>query len=304
MVKVHVPASSANLGPGFDTLGVALKVYNRMEFRFANDFRVDDRVTNPRNTKNLCFYSCMTAFDRMGFKPEGVHMTMKSDIPVSRGLGSSAACILGGIQGAVELVREAYNQKKTTIKPMKRQTVFELATEIEGHPDNVAAQLFGGMTASIQGPDGKHYVHKVRMKRGISFCVLIPAFNLTTKASRAVLPETVSHQDASHNVGRTAFLVTAMAAGDWDNLHLAFDDKLHEPYRSQLIPDYEAIKAAAYENGALGFYLSGAGPSLMTLIRDRDKEFLPRMQAFLDTLDKKWEARILPIDHEGLRVKK
>lgn len=302
MVKIRVPASSANLGPGFDSLGVALKVYNRMDFRFAKDFRVDDRVVNPKNPKNLCFYACMMAFERMGYKPEGVHMAMKSDIPVSRGLGSSAACILGGIQGAVELVREAYQQKKTHIKPMKRQTIFELATEIEGHPDNVAAQYFGGLTASIQGPDGKHYVHKVRLKKGISFCALIPAFNLTTKASRGVLPDMVSHKDAAHNVGRTAFLVTALVAGDWDNLHMAFEDRLHEPYRSELIPDYEAIKAAAYENGAIGFYLSGAGPTLMTIKRDKDTEYLPRMQAFLDTLDNKWEARILPIDHEGLRV--
>lgn len=292
MVKVIVPASTANLGPGFDTLGLAVKIYNTFIFEeMDNGFEMKGSMFDYNNDTNLTYVSMMNAFRHMGYSPKGIRLIMDTDIPIARGLGSSAACILGGIVGANELAGGK----------MTKDEIYKMAVDIEGHSDNITSQFFGGLTTSIRHKDSLCY-EKISVPEGMTLCPLIPEFDLETKEARAVLPTVLNFEDAVHNVGRVAMLIATITSGDWDKLPLCFDDKLHEPYRSALIPDFQRVKDKALELGAIGAYLSGGGPTIMTIKREEDKEYVPKMQEFLSTIDNNWKLSEVEIDTEGTRI--
>lgn len=267
-VRVRVPASTANLGPGFDVVGMALALYNEFELEIVPDepSLLDIVVTGegqgriPLDENNLIVRACRRVWQEAGRPTRvGMRVRLHNRIPTGSGLGSSASAIVGGLVGGNCLAGG----------PLTPQRLLEIATEMEGHPDNVAAALFGGVTLAVaEGNRLLEYVTfpppRVRMVVGI------PDFQLPTKIARQALPHEVSFADAVFNVGRTALLIAALTQGRLDLLGLAMQDRLHHPYRRRLVPGMEAAFQAAKEAGALGVALSGAGPTVLAFIPPDD----------------------------------
>jgi len=292
MFKIKVPATTANMGPGLDTLGVAFKLYNTFiveEIETGLEiFGCDEKFAN---SDNLVYSSMLKTFKKIGKAPKGVRITFKTDIPVSGGLGSSATCILAGITAANRLCEGI----------LTKQEVLNFACEIEGHSDNVTPALFGGMTVSIMNEGTDHY-NKIPISGGIKFCALIPKLQLSTEDSRSVLPEMIPLKDAVYNVGRVSMLIVALVNGDYKGVKLACKDKLHQPYRMGLIENYSEITSFVKECEALGVFLSGAGPTIMVMLKKDDKETQEKLRKFLKGLSGNWETLNLEIDEEGLEI--
>ncbi|WP_352418977.1 homoserine kinase [Proteiniborus sp.] len=294
MIKVKVPATSANLGPGFDTLGLALNLYNTFLFEeISNGLEVNGCDPGYANEKNLVYTSMMKTFDKIGYKPKGIRIDMNTDIPISRGMGSSAACILGGVIGANKLAKAS----------LSNDEILDIATEIEGHPDNIAPALFGGLVVSVM-EDENIYYDKISVANGIKFVALIPDFTLSTTKAREVLPSTISYKDGVYNVGRVSLLLSALSNGRFELLKVALDDKLHQPYRKKLIPRFDEILNKCYELGCLGAYLSGAGPTLMTIIKDDDIDFTTKIKGYLISINCNWDVKELNLDLSGVIIEK
>ncbi|MBD5642971.1 homoserine kinase [Clostridium botulinum] len=292
MVEVRVPATSANIGPGFDCLGVAVNIYNKFFVEEIEDGLIFEGCADKfKNENNLIYVAMKKCFDKIGYKPTGLRIKIESDIPVSRGLGSSAACVVGGIVSANELAGGALNKKE----------LLDLAVEVEGHPDNVNPAFCGGMTASIS--DNREVIYsKVKVSEGIKFCALIPDFTLSTEKARAVLPKSIDYKDGIFNVGRTALMISALNNGDFHLIKYACKDKLHQDYRANLIENFYSIKKQCEKLNSLGVFLSGAGPTIMVMLREEDKDFSKNIKSFLETLKNKWEVRELKIDKLGTVV--
>ncbi|MGO5074731.1 homoserine kinase [Clostridium sporogenes] len=289
MIEVRVPATSANIGPGFDCLGVAVNMYNKFFVEEIKEGLIFEGCEDKfKNEDNLIYVAMKKCFDKIGYKPTGLRIKMESDIPVSRGLGSSAACVVGGIVSANELAGRVLNKKE----------LLDLAVEVEGHPDNVNPAFCGGMTVSIS--DNKEIIYsKVKVSEGIKFCALIPEFTLSTEKARTVLPKSIDYKDGIFNVGRTALMVSALNNGDFHLIKHACKDKLHQDYRAKLIENFYSIKKQCEKLNSLGVFLSGAGPTIMVMIREEENYFSKNIKAFLDTLKNKWEVRELKIDNIG-----
>lgn len=294
MIEVRVPATSANMGPGFDCLGVALNLYNRFHIEVIEEgLHIDGCDEMFRNRNNLVYVSMKRCFEKTGYahKGKGLRIKFDSDIPVSRGLGSSAACILGGVLAANEI----------SGGKLDKSEVLELAAEIEGHPDNIAPALFGGMTVSVK--EGKQvYYEKIKLPQGLKFCAIIPDFKLSTKASRAVLPDNIPYRDGVYNVGRVSLMIAALSNGNFDMLKLACRDKLHEVYRGSLISNFDDIVEECNRLNSLCVFLSGAGPTIMALLKEEDSDFCKHMEAHLAKLENRWIVKELKSDSDGARV--
>ncbi|MFD2612586.1 homoserine kinase [Paenibacillus gansuensis] len=297
-VRVRVPASTANLGPGFDTLGMALNVYAWIEMGFAEETRFhlygDQMEGVPKDKTNLIYEVAQLVFEQAGVHYPELEISMYSDIPLTRGLGSSASAIVGALAAANALIGEALTQ----------QQLFELATSLEQHPDNVGASLFGGIV--VASWDGER-ANAIRLNPPAQLGVLvaIPEFKLSTEKARLVLPQQISMKDAVFNVAHSSLLAAALATGNLDMIRHAMKDRLHQPYRSQLIPGMDEILAEATDHGALGVALSGAGPTLLALV-DQAGGTEAGLERFLrDTLRRHGiEARILRLqpDVDGVQV--
>lgn len=262
MIRVQVPATTANLGPGFDTLGMALKLYNTVEMQLIPKGLVieifgDGASDIARNERNLVYRAAVKVFEQTGYQPSGLKIKLTNQIPLSRGLGSSAAAIVGGIVAANKLA----GSKLST------ETLLALATEMEGHPDNVAPALLGGIVVSA-AVEGEVQWAKIQPPLGLKTVVAVPDFKLSTRSAREVLPGQVSLSDAVFNVSRTALLVAALCQGDLSKLSYAMEDRLHQNYRAALIPGMKKVLAAAKLAGAKGVVLSGAGPTVIALADD------------------------------------
>lgn len=289
MIEVRVPATSANIGPGFDCLGVAVNMYNKFFVEEIKEGLIFEGCEDKfKNEDNLIYVAMKKCFDKIGYKPTGLRIKIESDIPVSRGLGSSAACVVGGIVSANELAGRVLNKKE----------LLDLAVEVEGHPDNVNPAFCGGMTVSIS--DNKEIIYsKVKVSEGIKFCALIPDFTLSTEKARTVLPKSIDYKDGIFNVGRTALMVSALNNGDFHLIKHACKDKLHQDYRAKLIENFYSIKKQCEKLNSLGVFLSGAGPTIMVMIKEEENYFSKNIKVFLDTLKNKWEVRELKIDNIG-----
>ncbi|AVQ45481.1 homoserine kinase [Clostridium botulinum] len=289
MIEVRVPATSANIGPGFDCLGVAVNMYNKFFVEEIKEGLIFEGCEDKfKNEDNLIYVAMKKCFDKIGYKPTGLRIKMESDIHVSRGLGSSAACVIGGIVSANELAGRVLNKKE----------LLDLAVEVEGHPDNVNPAFCGGMTVSIS--DNKEIIYsKVKVSEGIKFCALIPDFTLSTEKARTVLPKSIDYKDGIFNVGRTALMISALNNGDFHLIKHACKDKLHQDYRAKLIENFYSIKKQCEKLNSLGVFLSGAGPTIMVMIKEEENYFSKNIRVFLDTLKNKWEVRELKIDNIG-----
>jgi len=294
MIKVRVPATTANLGPGFDTLGLALNLYNEFTFtEIGRGFETIGFKKAYKNSNNLVYSSMLTTFEKIGHRPKGIRIEANINIPISRGLGSSASCILAGVIGANELVGG----------PLDMQEILELATEIEGHPDNVAPALFGGLVISLRD-QGKIIYNKMDIHAGLKFVALVPDFTLSTEEARSVLPEEISYQDAINNISRVSLLLSALANGKFGLLKTALKDRLHQPYRGCLIKDFDKVMAKVEELNGLGAYLSGAGPTIMCLVNETDKDFVRKMGLYLKETRKNWRIMELKMDLAGSQIMK
>ena len=293
MIKVRVPATSANMGPGFDSLGIALKLYNVFGFKETEEGLTFKGVPEEFcNENNVVYEAMMKCFEKGGYSPKGLEIsTLSQDVPVARGLGSSSTCIVGGLVGANEIMGRKFSQDE----------ILEMAVEMEGHPDNVAPALLGGMVVAII-EEGRVYYEKINVHENIKFVPIIPDFRLSTKAAREVLPDKISLKDGVYNVGRAALLVAAMASGKTELLKFACKDAFHENYRSKLIKGFEEVKNEAYRVGALASYLSGAGPTIMTMISEKEIGFSNRIEDFLVRNGLSWDIHELSIDTVGATV--
>lgn len=288
-VTVRVPATSANLGPGFDTLGLAYALYNTFTFERAERTEVIGCEERFCGEDNLTLVAFRAACEMAGTPPVPVRLTVKADVPVSRGLGSSATLLVGGAVGARALLSLSLSDAD----------IFALVNRMEGHPDNVAPALFGGLIAAMQ-TNGKPYFAKLSLHSSYRFCAFIPDFETTTKDARAVLPASVSFADAVFNVTRTATLIPALASGDRELLRVALDDRLHQPYRKFLIHEMDAVREAAMAAGADAFFIGGSGSTLIAVYTD--DAFVDRVRAPIAALSHAW--RVLPLvpDTEGARL--
>jgi homoserine kinase len=292
MIRVRVPATTANLGPGFDTLGLALNMYNIFSFEEIDSGLEILGVPQQYNNKdNLVYKSMLKTFEKIGYKSSGIRIVVEGDIPVSRGLGSSAACIVGGIVGANEIAKGK----------LSKDDILKIATEIEGHPDNIAPAIFGGLVISMVDESNILY-NILDIEEKFKFIALIPDFSLSTKKARTVLPLNVDYRDAIDNVGRVSMLLSALINGNLDLLKYGLKDKLHQPYRGKLIKDYFNIIGKCEELGAIGTYLSGAGPTIMCLREKEDVAFNERINNYLQTLDENWNIKELEVDFEGVKL--
>ncbi|MCI1477559.1 MAG: homoserine kinase [Clostridium beijerinckii] len=293
MITVRVPATSANMGPGFDTLGIALNLYNDFGFREIEDgLKFNGMPEEFCNEENIIYKAMKYCFDKAGYKIKGLEISeIKQDVPVSRGLGSSSTCIVGGLVGANEILGKKFSEEE----------LLEMAVEIEGHPDNVAPALLGGMVVAIFD-ENKTYYDKIDVKNGIKFISIIPNFRLSTEEARKVLPKEISLKDGVYNVSRAALMVACFSSGKYELLRYACKDAFHQNYRSKLIPGFEEVYNKSYELGALACYLSGAGPTIMAIIDEKDERFSNKLKEFLQIKGLEWNILGLSLDNAGATI--
>lgn len=254
-VRVSVPASVANLGPGFDALGLALDLFNVVEAEPAPEGLQVEMVGEARGLpagENLVLRAMERAFALAGRALPPLRLRLTNRIPVGCGMGSSAAAIVAGVVVANALLGD----------PWPPERLLDLACDLEGHPDNVAPALWGGLVVSCRSGDGVRWI-RLEAPSELQAVLVIPEMVLPTREARRVLPESVPFGDAVFNVGRAALLVAALAGRRYDLLGEAMRDRLHQPYRSRLVPGMEDALEAAGAAGALGAALSGAGPALL-----------------------------------------
>jgi homoserine kinase len=261
-LTVQVSGTTANLGPGFDCLGVALTVYNQFSFAPAEAFHCtvestwsnEDAASVGTGTDNLAYRAFGRLFEHLGKSTPPVELTIKMGVPLGRGFGSSATAIVGGLAAANAWLGE----------PLSVHEWLSLAVALEGHPDNVVPAALGGCQLALMSADGL-LTCPLAWHPDIALILAVPGFTLSTSKARGVLPDTVPLSDAIYNLSRTALLTQALASGRGDWLREAMQDRLHQPYRWSLIPEAQNVKTAALAAGAWGVVISGAGPTLLAL---------------------------------------
>ena len=297
MVHVRVPATSANLGPGFDALGLALALYNEVEAREADGVTVEVEGEGvgqlPTGGDNVVARGVRLAYEAAGRPFKGVALRCVNRVPTSRGLGSSAAAWVGGLAAGNALCGDR----------LPREALVALATRAEGHPDNVAAALLGGLTVSCVTADGSVTAISLPVPARLTWVALIPETTGSTAEARAVLPASVPRADAVFNVQRVALLLAALSSGRTDALAPALDDRLHQPYRLALFPWMPAVVAAARAAGALGCVLSGAGPALLAVLAGDGAAVAAAMETALRRAGLGGTARAFAVDLNGVVIR-
>jgi homoserine kinase len=290
-VSVRVPATSANLGPGFDALGLALTLHDELTAQVTSagiTVEVDGEGTDlPRDESHLVVQSMLTAFDRLGERPAGLALSCRNKIPQGRGLGSSAAAIVAGLALARALVEGGADR-------LPDADLLALAAELEGHPDNVAPCLLGGLTVAWT-VGGRSEAIRLDVDATVAPVLLVPPYAVATSAARGLLPDTVPHEDAVFNAARAALLVAALT-GAPDRLFEATDDRLHQPYRASGMPETAALITSLRQAGHAAV-LSGAGPTVLVMARGEVET-----QAIVERTPGGWRAEALAVERRRLRV--
>ncbi len=295
MVRVKVPATSANMGSGFDCMGIALSIRNVVEMDFSD--RID--ITNksgldlPADETNLIYRCAKHVFDIAGVPMPGLKIVEECNIPMTRGLGSSSACTVAGIVGANALLGE----------PLDEEAIINLAAIIEGHPDNSTPAIRGGFVAAML-ENGRVWQVRVPISGRLRFCAFVPDFELRTEKARAALPKEVTMRDAVFNLSRAALLAGSLVAGELHNIGVATEDRLHQPYRFDMIPGGREVASRARELGALGSFISGAGPTIMTVVDRASLDYEKRVREHFAEEFPNWTVRMLDCDETGVTVEK
>lgn len=263
-VRITVPATTANLGPGFDVLALALDMENTYDvWEIGNELRIEiageGAQAIPKDHSNLFFQTMQTYFTLAGYQPSGLFIREYNQIPLARGLGSSAATILGALTAARYI--SGYG--------MDEDRLLDMACSLEGHGDNITAAMRGGFVLSLELPGQKRIVRKLLWPIKLGVAVFIPELLVSTESAREVLPQQYSRDDVVYNLSRLALLLSALQEGRFEDLRVAVEDRIHQPYRAELVPGMHRIISAAEDAGAFGAMLSGAGPTILAL-HDRD----------------------------------
>jgi homoserine kinase len=308
-VSVKVPATTANLGPGFDCLGMALPIYNiitieetvlpgtGIEINVLNETGSQNELAIehvPTDENSLVYKAVEMLYNSIGQTPSELKITVKTQIPISRGLGSSASVIVGGLLAANKLLRN----------PADEPALLSIATEVEGHPDNVTPAIVGGLTLTSLEDDGSIVYRKLDWPEDWMITVCIPDYELTTDIARSVLPKEVSMADASFNARKLAMLIEAINTHDAELMKLALHDKLHQPYRMKLVPGLgQIINNLKHEENVLGCVLSGAGPSILIISQ---KNGLEKIRSVVSetwaNLNVKTDIRTLKVEPQGAQI--
>ncbi len=302
-VSVKVPATTANLGPGFDCLGMALPIYNTItveetvlpgtgiEINIIDETNEMDIISIPTDENNIVYKAIELLYNSIGQEPAELKITINTQIPVTRGLGSSASVVVGGLIAANELLG----------RPADEAALLSIASEIEGHPDNVAPAILGGFVFSSLEEDGSVVYRKLNWPKNWNITVCIPDFELATDIARSVIPQEIPIKDTIFNIKRIAMLIEAVNTEDEKLMKLALMDRLHQPYREKLVSGMKEIKEALqHEENVLGVVLSGAGPSLLVIScgNNLDKIKNTVSKCWLD-LNVKSDIVTLPIAQTG-----
>ena len=308
-VSVKVPATTANLGPGFDCMGMALPIYNTVTIEetvlpgtgieinvIAEDDTSDELSLEhiPMDENSIIYKAVELLYNSIGQTPSELKITVHTQIPVARGLGSSASVIVGGLIAANELLG----------RPADEAALLSIATEVEGHPDNVTPAIVGGLVLTSSEDDGSIIYRKLDWPQEWNLTLCVPEYELATDISRSVLPKEVPLQDAVYNAKRLAMFVEAIHTNDSALMKLALKDKLHQPYRMKLVPGLEKIiENLNHEDNVLGCVLSGAGPSILII---SEKNNLDKIRSIVREtwadLNVKAEIYTLPVENHGAQI--
>lgn len=287
MIRIKVPATSANLGVGFDCMGLAVSLYSTIDFEQSSQKLIINGCDEQfQNEQNLIYQAFVRGCQFLNQPVPNVKITIDNHVPVSRGLGSSAVCIVGGLMGA----------NLWFDSPLNKEEILTLATEMEGHPDNVAPAILGNLNVSFT--DSQENIQNVAFKVSpdLFFVALVPDYQLSTKKARQVLPKSMDYQTVSYQVGHAVALSKALENGNLELIRQAIIDKMHEPFRSKLIPDYSAVKSICQKDGGV-LYISGSGSTLMAITSN-----LNDAQKIIDETKKSfpnWETHLLSVDTKG-----
>ena len=290
MIKVTVPATSANLGIGYDTLGMAVSLYSHFTFDHADTLTITGCPEEFQNRDNMVYVAFEQALEQWGMEPFPISIDIQTEIPVARGLGSSSTCVVAGIMGAAALTR----------RTVTREELVAMATALEGHPDNVAPALLGAAVCSFTPEDELPRCLRYNVSERLRFITIIPPYEVHTSEARKVVPQEVQLSTAVWQMGRIAGLARGLETGDTELIAAANDDRLQEPYRRKLIPDYDAIRATCLEGGAKTIWISGSGSTLMAVTDDTivAKFLQVRLREQFPTC----ETHILTCDTQGAQI--
>jgi homoserine kinase len=299
-ISVKVPATTANLGPGFDALGLALNLWNETEFSTTDDNQMTMTISGegqgslPKDASNCIIESALQVYDMVHKPCNGLRIHSINRIPIGSGLGSSSAAMLTGMLGANALLGEPFSQEE----------ILKLAIETEGHPDNVAPAMLGGLVASIVYEDRVISLKlPARANHGqIHMTVVWPDFDFPTKHARTILPNLIERKDAIYNISRAVLVTEALRTGDLDLLGKAMSDALHQPYRIPMIPGAQFAMDAARSAGAAAVALSGAGPSLIAFSSKVNPKIGDDMSREFDAAGLKSKIYHLQVSYEGAEV--
>lgn len=294
MLKIKAPCSSANVGPGFDCLGIAFDIYNCFGFELSDQNEYIGFADRHCNDNNLVFKAYKTTMEHLGKQVLPVKMYFEGQVPNARGLGSSSTCIVAGVTAGYEIAGVPYT----------KNDVAYLSSLIEGHPDNVTPCVYGGFTDAVMVVDDdkeKLIVENLPIDDSFLFFALIPDFALGTKQSREVLPKSFSLTTAKKNVANMPLLVRAFERGDGKLLSFAGEDWLHQPYRGGIIPGFFDIQQQAKDCGACTVFLSGAGPTMLVVAQS---DICDKLQQIADGQQNNWQVKRINVDFNGIVVTK
>jgi homoserine kinase len=295
VISVRVPATSANLGPGYDAVGLALTLSMRIGLDRAPQPEIEVRGSGadliPTGPEHPAYRAARFVAELVGEPDIHFRLLQENSIPPTRGLGGSAAALVGGAVAANDLFGGQ----------IAAPDLLNIVCELDGHPDNAAPALLGGLVIGTLTPTG---VSAVRLEpKNLKVVVAVPDFAVSTTAARRALPDSVPHRDATFNVGRSGLLLGALATGEYQLLRIAMQDRLHQPYRSHLIPGLEDVIDAALANGAYGACLSGSGPTVLAFAPETNAlEIASAMKTAFEVRDVQAESWALDVDLAGARV--
>lgn len=289
-VTITVPATSANLGIGYDCLGMAVSLYSVFSFDRADELTITGCPEEFRNEDNLVYRSFLSALEHWGEEPFPISIDIRTRIPVARGLGSSSTCTVAGIMGAAAL----------TGRIVGRAEAVAIATEMEGHPDNVAPAIMGSLVCSFT-PEGElPSCIRYDVASDLRFVTIIPPYEVKTEEARKVVPQDIKLADAVWQMGRIGGLTRGLESGDTKLIAAACHDRLQEPYRRELIPEYEDVRATCINGGAAAMWISGSGSTLMAVTDDG--LVAESLRARIKAMYPDFEVHVLECDTQGVRI--
>ncbi len=289
--KLRVPASMSNLGAGFDTFGLAVNLYNIFHIKSHDTFSITFLNVDIKPEENLflkVYKRCLEAFNE---KEKPVHISIKTEIPFSRGLGSSSSAIIGAIK-VFSVLHE---------KNLSYDDIFKIAYEFEPHPDNLVPALVGGFNVCLKDND-KTIFNTLDFPEELKIIAIIPDVKISTEEARKILPQKIDIKDAVYNIQRSNLLLSSLILKRFELLKEALQDKIHQPYRKSLIPYYNDVEKIAYDSGALGVFISGSGSTIGIFTLQNECLITNRISQFLRSKSVENTSKVLKVDKEGAKL--